>query len=69
MTNCTKCKNFGVKGYIESGTIPYCFKKKEEVLNTKKRNCKYFDYKYVGGRLFRKGSRRRNHRRRSGGGI
>lgn len=69
MANCKNCKHFGAAGYINKGTVPFCFKNNREVLdtNTKKNKCKYFDYKYVGGRIFRK--RKHNHKRRAGGGI
>lgn len=71
MAKCNNCKNFGKKGHIGKQTTPYCFKKNEQVQNiNRKIKCKYFDFKYAGGRIFkRKRSRRRRRNRRAGGGI
>lgn len=69
MAKCNNCKNFGKKGHIGKQTTPYCFKKNEQVQNiNRKIKCKYFDCKYVGGRIFKRGHKHR-HRRRAGGGI
>ena len=67
MARCKKCKYFGLDGYINKPSIPYCFKKEEQVLDTNtKRECIYYENKYFKTNF---GKRKRRHGRKASGGF